>query len=161
MPGIIDAISIASAHGGGTVNLSVGSLASGAYRVSRFVWTPRMAGEHPPKLQTYGGWPANIDVRELVLDLEGRIVGSDPDDYWDKRIALLEACLPPADYTRTIRHHCTITATPPGQSAMTALATVVEHDVPLSSESGRSSEYRLSFLVPAGYWLVSGSPEIR
>src|SRR6185295_18903412 len=108
MPGILDAMSIASAHGGGTANFAVGSTASGPLKVFNCVWTPRVEGEAVPKLNAGGSWPANTEIRALVIDADGMIVGSSPSDYWTQRAALIAAVVPPSSRTRTTRHHGTL-----------------------------------------------------
>lgn len=152
MPGILDALTHASAHGGGSITFSVGSSKDGPYKVSDFTWKPRMGGQGLPRLNTPGSWPGHLDPRELVLDLEGRIVASDPSDYWDKRKALIASLVPPPTYNRSIFHHGTLTMTPPGESAAWLLVNLLDYDIPLTAQIGRSTEYRLSWVAYFGYW---------
>lgn len=156
MAGILDALSHESAHGGGTVTFAVGNNRTGALKVKSFVWTPRLAGSFPPKLNAAGSWPANTDVRDLVIDLEGMIIGSSPSDYWSQRGTLMDSVVPPASRTRTIRHHGTLSFTPAGGSAITGLVNLTECECPLSADGGRWGPMRISWVMPAGYW--SGGP---
>lgn len=151
MGSILTSITHASAHGGGSVSFAVGSNKSGALKVKSCVWTPRMGGSFLPKLNLGGSWPANTDPRELVIDVEGMIVGSSDSGYWTARAALMDSIVPPATRTRTIRHHGTLTiVTPVG--TISALVNLVDHEIPLQSDSPRSSPYRISWTAPAGYW---------
>jgi len=151
MPGPMDSITIASAYGGGSVSMAVGASKAGPFKVESFTWSPRVAGESVPKLQATGRHPGQFDPQELVLDLEGRLVGSTPTDYWTQRLALLKAIVPPQNRSRTIYEHGTITITPPGQAAVYVLVNLSEYDFPVGV-LGRTSEYRFSWVAPFGYW---------
>lgn len=158
MAGIVDAINIASAFGGGDVDFSVGDLSSGSYRVSSFKWTPRISSSPLPMLNRPSNWPTHFDPRELVIDLEGRLVADNPSDFWTDRAALLEAIVPPVDGERETFEHGTLTITLPGYTAgdLYALVNLTEYDFPVTSQSGRSAEYRFSWVASLGYWrLVS------
>lgn len=155
---MITAASHASAHGGGTATFAVGTGTGGlGLRVENFAWTPRIASGPPPKLQSVGMWPGNTDPRELVIDVDGLLVGSSPSDYWSRREAILEAILKPPDYDRTIRHDGTLSWTSAAGKTYTALVNLAEHAFPLTSQQGRSSPYRISWVAYAGYWTESGN----
>lgn len=157
MAGIVDALTHASAHGGGTITFGVGNNKTNPCKVSQLNWKPRMAGSGMPRLNATGSWPGHVDPRELVIDLEGRIVASSPSAYWDTRKALIASIKPPPTYTRSTFHHGTLTLTPPGESAAYLLVNLLDYDIPLTSQIGRSTEYRLSWVAYFGYWrLVSG-----
>lgn len=152
MAGIMDAISHSSAHGGGTVNFAVGALSSGELKVEEIKWTPRMVGEGIRRLNFPGSWPAHLDPRELVIDLQGRIVGSSPQTYWTAREALLSSIVPPPDYDRDTFEHGTLTVDPPGLEQAYCLVNLLDYDIPMTSQIGRSSEYRISWVAHYGYW---------
>lgn len=162
MAGLVDALSCASLHGGGTVSFAVGSNSGGVFKVESFNARPRVEGEGAPKLQTQGRWPSFLDPREMIVDLEGKLVGSSPSDYWTKRSDLLDAIVPPAGYTRTVREHSKLTATFPGQSAVYLDVCLLDYDFPVTSQLGRASDYRFSWVAYFGYWrTVSGDTPVR
>jgi hypothetical protein len=157
MAGIVDALTHASAHGGGTATFAVGSNKAAALKVSELSWKPHMGGQGLPRLNAPSSWPGHVDPRELVVDLQGRIVSATPSAYWDARKALLASLIPPPTYNRSIFHHGTLTATFPGESAAYLLVNLLDYDIPLTSQIGRSTEYRISWVAYFGYWkAVSG-----
>lgn len=156
MPGPMDSMTIASAHSGGTTTFGVGNNKTNPIRVSDMTWKPRMAGGPISRLNVAGSFPSHVDPRELVVDIQGRIVAADPADYWNVRKAFVQSFMPPPDYDRTIFHHATLTITPPSESAAYLLVTTSDYDIPLTP-LGYSTEYRISFSAPFGYWrAVSG-----
>jgi len=156
MPGPMDSLTIASAHGGGTTTFGVGNNKENPCKVSDLTWKPRMSGQGLARLGKAGSWPGHVDPRELVVDLQGRIVGTDPSNYWDVRKALVASLVPPPTYNRSIFHHGTLTMTPPGESAAYLLVNLLDYDIPLTP-LGYSTEYRLSWVAYFGYWrAVSG-----
>ena len=159
MPGPVDSLTHASAHGGGTFTFAVGNNKTNPAKVSDLTWKPRIAGQGLPRLNKGGSWPSHLDPRELVIDLQGRIVAADPSDYWDVRTALVESILVPPDYNRAIFHHGTLTITPPGQSAAYCLVNLSDMDIPLTP-LGYSTEYRLSWTAFFGYWRLVSNDDV-
>lgn len=164
MPGLVDALNCTSLHtldgsNYASVDFSVGTGFSGPYRVSRFNFRPRIEGGSSPKLQTYGSWPGFLDPRDLVVDLEGRLLGSTPSDVISNRLALLAAVVVPPDYDRAIREHSRLTATFPGQSEVYLDVQLVEYDCELDVEAGLSIPYRFSWIAPFGYWRLTSNDD--
>ena len=156
---MITALSHASAHGGGTFGFTVGAGAGTlGFTVSKFVWKPRMVGDGVDKLQGQGKHEGNTDPRELVIDLEGRLTGSSPSDYWDRRQLLMPSILVPVDYDRTIPYHGTLTWTAADGTVYSAAVHLVDHDVPLGTESTRSTPAMISWVSMPGYWMTGGNP---
>lgn len=157
MPGLVDSLTHASAHGGGTINFALGDNKDGEIKVSELSWKPRMVGSGIPRLNRGGSWPAHVDPRELVVDMQGRIVSASPSAYWTTRTALIESILVPDGYDRDIFHHGTLTVELPGQSDAYLLVNLLDYDIPLTAQIGRSTEYRISWVAYFGYWrAVSG-----
>lgn len=157
MAGLVDAINCTSLHtldgsNYASVDFSVGTGFSGPFRVSKFSHRPRVEGAGSPKLNTQGQWAGLLDPRELVIDLEGRLMGSTPATVWQNRMELLNASMPPYDYDRTIREHSTLTVTFPNVTPVYALVQLVELDLPLEVDAGMSIPYRISWTAPFGYW---------
>lgn len=152
MPGILTALTHASAHGGGSVSWSVGDTRTGAYKVKSFNARPRLEGSGLPILNSPGRWPTNLVPREMVVDLEGLLVGSDPSDYWTKRAALIKSVVPPPTMNFDTRFHGTLTATFPGQSAVYLEVSLADMEAVITAQSGRSGEYRFSWVAWFGYW---------
>ena len=157
MPGLVDVLTHASAHGGGTISFGLGDNRTADIKVEELTWKPRMAGQGIPRLNAAGSFPGHLDPRELVVDIQGRIVSASASAYWDTRTALIQSLMPPPDYDRSIFHHGTLTATFPGESAAYLLVNLLDYDIPLTSQIGRSTEYRLGWVAYFGYWrAVSG-----
>lgn len=161
MPGLINSIVVASAlDAGKTISFSVGSTASGGYRVTDFDWVPRIVGDPRAKLQAHGSWPTWRNVRLLEITLEGTIVGATPEDYWNQRSALAQALIPPAGYNTTVREHGTLTLDLPSVGHVWALVNLVDYSVPLSHAGGTSSKMQFTWHADLGYW-TSGTTVVN
>jgi hypothetical protein len=156
MPGLYDSIQHASAHGGGTVQWSVGANAAGPYRVTDFFWQPRIVGDASAKLQSAGQWPTFRDVRVLEIQMEGTIVGANPGDYWVKRQSLAQSLIVPLGYNRAIRHHGTLTVGLPSVGAVWALVYLVDYSLPVAHDRASSSAYQFTWHADFGYWQNGG-----
>jgi len=154
MPGLFTAIGIESVlvQAGTTIDFSVGDLATGPYRVTDFDWQPQIVGSPSPRLQSQGSWPTWRDIRLLSITMEGTIVGDSPGDYWNLRLALAKAVIPPEDFDRAFRYHGTLTVDLPSIGEVWAKVNLVDFSMPLSHATGTSSKYQFTWNCDLGYW---------
>jgi len=160
MAGLYESIQIVSAlvNSGQTIDFSVGSRANGPFRVTDFDWAPKIVGDAPGKTQGSGSWPTWRDVRLLEIQMEGRIVGSSPSDYWEHREALSKAVVPPPNFDRYYRRHGTMNVGLPHVGTVWAYINLVDFSMPVSHAEGSSSKFAFTWHADLGYWTSGSTP---
>lgn len=104
------------------------------------------------KHQSSGEWENYAYVRNLILTLRGKIVGTSASDYIAQRKALVASFLP-NEGTQTDRNHTTLALTFSDSSSVSDACIFESFSAPFSvADSDRAAEYTLNLVNVSGFF---------
>ncbi len=129
-----------------------GSVSAGGVTLEEIETTYETERQPLRKHQTSGEHENHAYVRNLILVLRGKIVGTSSSDYITQRKALVASFLP-NEGTRSERNHTTLALTFSDASSVSDECIFETFTAPLTVEdSDRAAEYSLTLINLSGYF---------
>ena len=157
---MITAASLTNLDGAATKSLTVGtagSVSAGGVTLEELGVSYETERQPIRKHQSSGEWENYAYVRNLVLTLRGKIVGTTASDYIDKRQALVAAFLPD-EGTQADRNHTTLALTFSDSSTASDDCIFESFSAPFSvADSDRAAEYTLVLVNVTGFFHSGGA----
>lgn len=150
----LTAFQIINAMNGQTASAVFSTASRIGFTISAFDVEYDMDGQEIPKFQSAGQWENFEYVRRMLINQQGKIVGSSNADYNWQRRALMLAALPDQGTLPTTTH-AELYPTPAGHPQLYAQCVLSSVSLPTTFEDSQAQPYQLQWRNNYGYWRLA------